>query len=229
MATIRGYLTDKQFQNITGADSLGTDADLIIAKAEAIIDGYIGNWQPHFNEIVTVPSSAQAGEITLNAQDRASLPGVDYLKGLAVEFLNGEAAGETRIIESQGSDGVITFDQEFSDEPADGDIVRIYQAGKVPRRGTDDVISREVINERIYIRNIPQPLREAVAAQIQYMQELGDEFFDGQASSLDSESMQSYSYQRGESAKGGKAMVAPKVRQLLAGTGIINRTAQIVG
>lgn len=234
MSSLRGYLNDSQYQQITGGASLGDEAtsSTIIGKAEAIIDAYLGNWQP---AIITQYDGAAADAtksgLTIAPEHVSQMPGVNYLKGMVIEMLSGNAEGIFRIIKSQTATGALTFDADFDDAkaPEAGDIYHIYQMGKVPRARTNDLKSFVSLDTITYVKTVPAALREAVAWQIKYMQELGDTYFDSAQLNMDSEHIGSYSYTKSDNAKGGRAIIAPKARQALSGTGLINRTARIAG
>ncbi len=99
--------------------------------------------------------------------------------------------------------------------------------GKVPRAGESDYTNLVDGGVTIYVKRVPPALREAVAHQVAYMQELGESFFDGNALNMAGESFGSYSYTKAESGQGAKQIIAPKARQTLSGTGLINRTGTI--
>ena len=231
MSTTRGYLSDALYQRITGKPTLGTDADKLIERAEAIVDGLLGFWQPFMAaHIQGVAVSGDAGTMQMSAQDVQSLPGVNYLKGCVVEMLSGAAEGEYRVITGQTKLGALTFDTDFSQAIAAGDLYHIYQMGKIPRAGESDVQTLNDAGTTVYARMIPQALREAVAWQLAYMQELGEQFMNGQSANMASESFNgAYSYQKADTAKGDAALVAPRARTALRGSGLINRTAQMTG
>lgn len=234
MSSLRGYLNDAQYIQITGESTLGaaSTADAIIGRAEAIIDGYIGNWLPAIQEQYDgAAADGTKSQITLADEHIRVLPGVNYLKGMVIEFLTGNAEGVFRIITGQTAAGLITFDTDFPDAnaPEAGDIYHIYQMGKVPRAATND-LRRFVSGSTItYAKTVPAPLREAVAWQVKYMQELGDDWFDGAALNMKSEQFGGYGYTRDDSATGAKAIIAPKARQVLSQGGLINRTARMTG
>ncbi len=226
MSTTRGYLTDKQYQTITGNPSLGEEADAIINRAEAIIDGILGYWQPAVPQMQGVAAAASASSVTL-APDRR-MPGIDYLVGCVIEFQSGDAVGEYRVIKGQTADGVLTLDKDFTTAPEAGDVYHIVQMGKLPRAGKADTATVQIGNTQKYMRTLPATIREAVAMQVVYMQEMGDDYFTGGAMNMKSESFGSYSYSREDGASGARAMIAPQARQALSGSGLINRTGQIV-
>lgn len=227
MSTWRGYLNTKQLESLTG---LGLDDDAAVAainKAEAIVDGYIGYWDKLIDQIEGITQSGNATSITLDAADISGLAGKDYFKGCMIEFLSGDNEGAVAVVTGSTELGVVSFATQ-DNAPAAGDYYIIRQVGKIPRRGESDMLDQQVSGVRTYFRRIPQALKEAVAAQVEYMQQQGDSFFNSAAIGMDSERIDDYSYNRGESTKGGKAMLAPKARQVLSGTGIINRGGRIV-
>lgn len=228
MDTARGYLSTTELETLTGL-GLGNDAAAkqAIAKAEAMIDSYVGFWQKAI--VDGIEGLARAGSATtlrLSAEDTSGHAYKNIFVGCTVEALGGTGAGQTAIITSNEADGTLTFDTVST--PFDATtFYRVYQVGKFPRRGTRDLFNSDDSGQTVYYRVIPRPIKEAVAAQVEYMQKMGASFFEGGDSNVQSESMDGYSYTKGEGGSNGKGLLAPRVRSILSGTGLINRTGQI--
>lgn len=225
MDTAKGYLTITELTAMApGVTGDNAAKAVLINGAETLIDGYIGNWRPAVQELRGLARAATANTIKISAEDQQRANGLNMLIGCVIEILGGTGAGQTKFIKSQAADGTITVTVDWTTNPDTTSYYRIYQAGKVPRYGTRDLFNDTVNGVNTYFRTIPQALKMAVAAQVEYMQNEGSAFFNGGASNMQSESMDGYSYNRGENGSNGKGLIAPRVRSILAGTGVINRT-----
>lgn len=225
METARGYLSKAELDNLAPGVT-GTDDEKIalIDRAEALIDSYIGHQDKAVNmEIRGVAVSGDTDKLQLGGNEVNKTSGANYLKGCAIEILDGTGEGQVRIIKSQSLAGEIVVTKNWDTQPDDTSYYRIYQVGKLPRQGKD--LTNDTVNgENRYFRVIPTAVKQAVAAQVEYIQQMGLEYFTGGDSNMQSESSDGYSYTRGENGTSGKGLVAPAVRSLLAGSGIINRT-----
>lgn len=217
MASLRNYIKESRVADATAEQ---------VALAEEIIDAYVGvqdKYVPgeHDGEITSLLS----GNIIIDTSSRSDLgaPQDDYYSRCVVEILSGDAAGEIRPIKSSVR---LTQEIQYDGEPIEslavGDIFRIFQLAKFPRR--KDVFSRS--NDAGYSRyykSIPRAVQDAVIAQVKYIQELGDEYFTGNDSDVSQESLGNYSYSRGGANGAGGSqtalikMVAPQARAYLKG------------
>ena len=224
MDTARGYLSKTELTTLAPSVT-GTDAEklALIERAEALIDSYIGRQDQAVRELRGVARAATANTLQTSADDTSRANGVNYLKGCTIEILSGTGEGQTARVKSYAIDGTITTVENWGTTPAAGDYYRIYQVGKLPRAGAD-LKSDTVGGVNTYFRIIPQVIKQAVAAQAEYIQQMGEAYFTGGDSNMQSESSDGYSYTRGENGTNGKGLIAPAVRSLLAGSGIINRT-----
>lgn len=229
MDTARGYLSTAELKNLSALELSAEDAKAAIAKAETIIDGYIGHHARSYPTLSGVAQSGTVNNLTLSTEDINSYAtkGADFLKGLYVEIVAGTAQGAASSISGSTTDGAVTFADKFDAAPDATSVYHIYQVGKFPRGSEVKTVTLSG-GSTIYYWAIPRALKEAVAAQTEYMQEMGDSFFDGEDSLMKSERRGKYQYTRHDSAAGGKGLIAPKARQALAGTGIINRTGKII-
>lgn len=226
--TRRGYLSQdelEQYANLTVTDS--AEADDNISQAEELIDSYVGfqeKFFPHndlyYGTFETVTSSTQ---MTLDSRHQSN-NGVDYFKGCEIEIVGGTGAGQRVKIAANTNAGVITT-EAFTTTPDTTSFYKIYQLGKFPRKC--DVISDTISGEARYYKSIPEAVKRAVAAQVQYAIEMGESYFQSDAIDKNSESIGDYSYSKGSSASSGlHSLLAPKAKLYLRG--IVNRKGTIL-
>jgi len=226
MDTARGYLTTAELTQYAPGVTAATDDDkkALIDRAEALLDSYIGHQDKAVNmEIRGVAVSGDTDKLQMGGNEVNKTSGANYLKGCSIEILDGTGAGETRFIKDQTLAGLITVNTAWTTPPDDTSYYRVYQVGKLPRQGKD--LTNDTVNGvNRYFRVIPTVVKQAVAAQAEYIEQMGEAYFTGGDSNMQSESSDGYSYTRGENGTSGKGLIAPAVRSLLAGSGIINRT-----
>ena len=223
MDTAHGYLSKAELATFAPGVT-GTDPEklALIARAEALIDSYIGHQVRAVHELRGVARAATDNTLQLAADDTQGANGVNYLKGCSIDIMDGTGAAQTRYITSQAIDGTITVSENWTTNPDTTSYYRVYQAGKLPRRGKD--LTNDTVNGvNTYFRVIPIAIKQAVGAQAEYIQQMGEAYFTGGDSNMQSESSDGYSYTRGENGTNGKGLIAPAVRSYLAGAGIINR------
>lgn len=226
MDTARGYLSVKELERYApGVEGSDDEKKALIERAEALLDSYIGRQDAAVRPLADLARAGTADTLQLSANDTQAANGVNYLKGCQIEILDGTGEGQVRSIKSSALDGTITVGKNWDDgeTPDNTSYYRISQVGKLPRRGKD-LTNDSVGGQNRYFRVIPVVVKQAVAAQVEYIQAMGVEYFTGGDSNMQSESSDGYSYTRGENGTNGKGLIAPAVRSLLAGSGIINRT-----
>lgn len=223
MDTAHGYLSISELTKLApGVTGTEDEKKALIDRAETLVDSYLGIWQHAVREIRGLAAAATENTIQLSPEDRQQANGVNMLVGCVIDIIGGTAAGEQGYIKSQTLDGIITVQTNWGTQPDTTSYYRIYQGGKVPRKGTNDLTNDTVGGVNTYFRVIPRALKQAVAAQVEYVQQMGIEYFTGGDSAMQSESMDGYSYNRGDGGSG-KTLVAPSVRSLLSGSGLVNR------
>lgn len=211
MSTRRNYITDAQ----KPADS----TDDQIALAEEIIDAYVGYQERFIEHESDGEATSLIDQAIYDTSSRSDLAKIDdYFAGCIVEILSGDAAGEVRTIASSSrADKSITYSGEALSGFAVGDIFRIYQLAKFPRK--KDVMSRTNDSGAVrYYKSIPRLVRDATIAQVEYIIEQGDDFFVGDSSDVTSENIGNYGYSRGSNAGSQSAiikMIAPRARHIL--------------
>lgn len=222
-ASRRGYLSQdelKQYADITVSDSV--EAEDRISQAEELIDAWVGYQERFMEQVIQgLASAGTTNTLTLESIQQ-NIFDIDYLKLCQIEILGGTGAGQIRKITANTRAGVITVDEDWDTTPDSTSFYKIYQLGKFPRR--QDVTSHITSGITTIYKSIPEAVRRAVAAQVQYVIEMGDAYFSTDKSELTGENIGDYSY----SKKGGGIhnLVAPKTKLLLRG--IKNRLGTIV-
>lgn len=220
----RRYLSQDeltQFANITITDT--DEADDVISQAEEMIDAYVGFENKFIPQIYSeLVESATNLTFTLD-DDHQNTFDKDHFKGCEVEIIGGTGEGQRRTITGSTRAGVCTVDSAWDNNPDSTSFYRIYQLGKFPR--PCDVISSN--NEPVVVyKSIPEAVKRAVAAQVKYIIEMGDTYFDTDKSELTGESIGDYSFTKDSNKMAGTAsLIAPKAKQLLRG--LVNRVGQI--
>lgn len=227
----RGYLNQTElaeYADITISDA--DEADDQINQAEELIDAWVGQQDKFVSrDIFGQVSSATASTVT-DATTQNSLDQIDdFFKGCEIEIIGGTGIGQRRRISSSDRDTKsLTVSANWTTTPTSSSAFRIYQLGKFPRRGRD-VFS--AADGSTYYKTIPEAVKRATAAQVEYMINQGAKFFGSDAADMNAERIGDYSYNKGAGGSGGGAsalakLIAPKARALLRG--ITNRTGRIV-
>jgi hypothetical protein len=218
----RGYLSQdelKQFANITIQDT--AEADDVISQAEEIIDAFVRRATKFIAGIYKgVATGGTTNTIIDTSGDSYFNFDNGYFTGCEVEIVAGTNAGQRRRISGYDkATQTITVADVF---PLAIDTTSVYvisQLGLFPRL-------KDIFHwDSVYYRRIPEAIKRATAAQVEYIIEKGDSFFKGGAD-FQSESIDDYSYNRGEGSTGLAALIAPKARQFLSG--FINRVGELI-
>lgn len=221
----RAYLSRaelQEFANITITDS--TEADDRISQAEEIIDSYVGPQIKHLDyEVTGRAASGTTTTLTLQSKHQ-NIYEKDFFKLCEIEIIGGTNVGERRKVTGSTKAGVLTVDTAFSNANDTTSMYRIYQLGKFPRHC--DVVYFSDAEPYQYYKTIPEAVKRAVAAQIEYLVEMGDSFFASEKSELKSESIGNYSYELSGNPTALRRLIAPKAKVLLRG--YINRTGTII-
>jgi hypothetical protein len=220
----RGYLSQSelaQFSDITITNT--TEADEKIRQAEEVIDSFVGPQCKFIQDPITgLAASGGAANITLEVSQQNGYD-VDYFKWCEIEIIGGTCAGQRRKVTSSTKEGVLMVDSAWTGTPDNTSFYKIYQLGRFPRNV--DVVGYSTVSPVTYYKSIPEAVKRAVAAQVEFMIEMGDGYFSGDKTDKEAESIGDYSYQLAQGAAGVNKLIGPKARMLLRG--IINRTGVI--
>lgn len=212
----RSYLSQSelaQFANITITDP--TEADDQISQAEEMIDQYVGAQQRFYPYTLNGKAvSGGASTITLSTLHQNTMQ-IDYLKWCEIEIIGGTGAGQRRKITGQTYAGVVTVDSAFTTPPDSTSVYKIYQLGKFPR--PKDVYFDGENTPNQYYKSVPENVKRAVAAQVEFMIEMGSRFFSSDQIEKVSERIGDYSYTNAEQYQGVSRLIAPKAKMLLKG------------
>lgn len=218
MASRRKYVTTADVEGYADIDvSDTTEAEERISVAEEIIDAYVRNVDPDVKS--EYYGTATGGNTTTLLDTSSDSPlqfNDDYFTYCEVEIIGGTNKGEVRTIASSSKDNQqLTFDSAFSSAIDSTSVYVIRQLSRFPR--TIDVI----VESEKYYKRIPDAVKRAVLAQMEYMINKGEGFFmDGVTK--DSESLGDYSF----TSKKVNLMIAPKARMYLKK--FVNRIGKIL-
>jgi hypothetical protein len=228
MASTREYLSQEeleQFADITITDS--TEADDQISMAEELIDQFVG-FQRKFIEH-TIRGMLTAGGTTSHTlqSDQLNQYDEDYFKGCYLEIIGGTGSGQRKKITASTKAGVLTT-ETFTNTTSTDSFYKIFQVGKFPRKC--DVFHDTLNVTDKYYKSIPEAVKRATAAQVEYRINSGEGLFTSDKADMERERIGDYEYEKTVgSSKGGAGvnkLIAPKARVLLRG--ITNRKGTIV-
>lgn len=225
MASKRGYTTTDEVNELAG---ISTATDLQINEAEEIIDEYVGYIEKFLRyEIKGLAAAGGSSSLTLQT-DQQNIMQKNYLRGCWVEIIGGTGEGQRRKISAQTLAGVLTVETAFTTSPDNTSYYRIWQLGKFPRHC--DVQFDGVNTPNQYFKFIPEKVRRATAAQVEFMINMGEKFFGSDSPDMNSENIGDYSYSKGGNSSSNKTgvarLIAPKAKLLLRG--ILVRTGSII-
>lgn len=210
-----------QFANITITDT--TEADDRISQAEEMIDAYVGFQEMFFPVPVTGrAASGGSSSITLESSHQ-NVYEADYFKWCQVEIMGGTGEGQRRTASSSTKAGVLTLQSAWTTAPDSTSFYKITQVGKFPRHC--DVEYYSTSSPYKYYKVIPEAVKRAVAAQIEFLINMGDNFFNTDKAEKQSEAIGDYSY-TGTATGATEKLISPKAKLLLRG--IKNRVGVIV-
>lgn len=221
MATRRQYITEseiEEFSNISVDDS--DEAEDRMNLAEEMVDSFVGFQTKHIrNEhsgLVTTAGNDYIIDTSTDSPLRS--PEDDFFTFCEIEILGGTGKGQKRTISAYDqSANKITVNSNWDTNPDSTSFYVIRQVGKFPR--PQDVFQDS--NNKFY-KKIPEQVKRATLAQLEYLIEKGNDFFAG-AVDYDSESIGGdYSYH----AKKVNRFISPHARNLLRG--ITNRKGKMI-
>lgn len=221
MASRRGYVTTSEVNDFAG---ISNATDLEISEAEELIDAYVGYQCPFIEHPIV--GKAQSGNTTsfiLETTHQNSFQ-AGYLVGCFAEIIGGTGIGERKKITAQTADGHITTDA-FTATLDSTSIYKIYQLGKFPR--AEDVEFYSVDGSNTYYKSIPEMLKRAVAAQVEFVRAMGEDFFKTDQAEKVAEKIGDYSYQNAQGVSSINKLIAPKAKHFLRG--LTRRTGAIIG
>ena len=209
----RAYLSIAELQQF--ADITVTDNDEAadkISQAEEIIDVYVGPQEKAIKfDISGRAVSATSDTLTLQT-DHQNVYEIDYLLLCEIEILGGTGGGQRRKITGQTKAGVITVGSDWTTTPDSTSFYKIYQLGKFPR--LKDVHYHGLSIPYQYYKSIPEEVKRAVAAQVEYAINMGDKFFSTDKAEKQEEKIADYSYVK-SGAGSSSRLIAPKAKMLL--------------
>lgn len=223
--TPRGYLSQSelaQFADITIEDT--AEADDQIGQAEELIDSYVGFHRKFFTyDLKGKMTNISGTNFTLELEDQSTYYD-GQLVGCQVEIIGGTGVGQRRKISANTYAGVCTVQDAWTTTPDTTSIYHIYQLGKFPR--PQDVYFENQNTPYTYYKQIPEAVKRAVAAQVEYFIEMGPTYFSTNKSEITEEEIGDYRYKADSTKVGNMSLIAPKAKILLHG--YVNRTGSWV-
>lgn len=216
MASRRNYVTTTEVDELMGS---GASTDLQISEAEEIIDAWVGPQNKHIEEEYKGRASAGGSNYIELQTTHQNIYDIDYFKYCQIEIIGGTGAGQKRICTTSTKAGRLTVASAWDTAPDNTSFYKIYQLGKFPRVHDVEFYSEQAPST--YYKSIPEAVRRATAAQVEYMAAMGDDFFKTDQADKQSESIGDYSYSKGGGDSTGAVsiskLIAPKARALLRG------------
>lgn len=187
-----------------------------LKRAEAMIDDYVGAQDKSIpTEFQGIVSSA-VGKVIVDTNPTSQLHVQDgYFIGGVIEIIGGTGKGQSRAISASSyADRSVTIVDDWDTMPDTTSFYRIYQLAQFPR--VQDVYAHPA--GLIVYKTIPDAVKQAVLAQLEFINAQGDAYFVGSDGDLESENIGNYSYRKGNSGQSaGVSMMAPRARTLLIG------------
>lgn len=242
----RQYIDQTYLTSYLGSQTLSSDfptKDALIEMAEEMIDGYVGpqrkwfqldgsfvagvysppDYQPETPVVKElrgrINTVVSLGVYTLEQwQQNAYQNG--FFSKCNIDIIGGTGAGTSALISASTLAGQITITNldgtTYNGTPLDNTSeYRIYQLGKFPR--DRDVFYDTLHTPTQYYKMVPEQVREATAAQAEYINKMGLAFFTSDAAFLQREKIGPYEYSRDMTAAGPDFLIAPKAKLLLRG------------
>lgn len=240
----RQYITPTYLTGYLGSQTLTGDfpsPDALIEMAEEMIDSYVGPQRKWFQldssfiaGVYTPPDYEPETPVVKELRGRITQV-VDpsnymietwqqhayqnnFFQMCNLDVIGGKGFGQSYLISASTLSGQITVTNidgtALTVAPFDTTTVyRIYQLGKFPR--DRDVFYNTFQNPTFYYKSVPEQVREAVAAQAEYINKMGLSYFTSER--LTSEHIGPYSYTRAAHSVKDETLIAPKARMLLRG------------
>lgn len=212
MSTRRNYITEdeiEEFSNIQVTDH--TEAVSQMSFAEEMIDSYVGFQQKHIRGAYTGYVETSGNNYIIDSSNGSMIKGYDddFFTFCEVEIIGGTGKGQRRNVIAYEKDlQKITVDSNWTTNPDSTSFYIVHQIGKFPR--VDDVYRAD---DNTYFKMIPDAVKRATMAQLEYIIEKGSAFFSG-AGDYKSESLEGYSYTVNDRKN---RFISPHARQLLRG------------
>lgn len=189
-----------------------------IDRAEQAIDDYVGYQCRSVEESFRGTASSSTSTTLVDTNPASQLHIIDgWFQNCIVEIIGGTGKGQRRFISDSSYDNrSVTITDAWDTPPDTTSFYRIYQLAKFPRAGSDDVFTRQ--DGRRYYKAIPDAVRQAVLAQLEFINAQGDAFFVGNSADVQSESVGNYSYSKANAGQSATvSALAPRARTLLRG------------
>jgi hypothetical protein len=240
----RQYIDSTYLTAYLGGQTLNGDfssMDSLIEMAEEMIDGYVGPQRKWFQldssfiaGVFTPPDYEPETPVVKELRGRITqvVSPTQYMietwqqhayqnnffSMCNIDIIAGKGFNTSYLIAASTLDGQITIKNIDGTDPTQNvfdttSVYRIYQLGKFPR--DRDVFYNTYQNPTFYYKGIPEQIREATAAQAEFINAMGRDYFITER--LTSERIGSYSYSRAAHSVKNDTLIAPKAKFLMKG------------
>lgn len=225
----RNYIADND--ELNEYVTLSEDGSSKINIAEEQIDSYVGPQERFIDSKRRIFGVATAGTSTTLTDTSSDSPLTSYQDNYftytQIQITGGTGENQRRRITASDTDsGTVTVDSAWDTTPDSTSAYRIVQVGKFPRKQDCNYDS----DTDSWYKTIPEAVKAAVASQVEFMIELGDEYFSSDKTDKTRESISEYEYEKGGTGAAGvdskSKLIAPKTRALLRG--IMSRIGKMV-
>jgi len=208
--TKRGYITKEEVEAYCDI-AITDEAESIerLNMAEEIVDDYVGFQNKFFKDrrVGTATSGTTTTLVDTNPGSTINSITENILSYCILQIIGGTNAGESRIIKTNTTTGTITIETPFTNAIDSTSVYRISQLSKFPRSRDYEIINN------IYYKFVPDQVKRACLAQMEYMIEMGDDFFVSEVDKKSS-NVDGYSYAMQDEVR---RMIAPKAKEYLRG------------
>jgi len=214
MSSKRNYLSQaelEEFADITITDS--TEADDQISQAEEIIDTFVGFQRKAVLEVVQGRATAGSNTTLTLQSEQQNAYQQDYFIYCMVEIIGGTGAGQRSRITGSTLAGVLTF-ESMTTALDSTSVYKIWQLGKFPRK--EDEYYDSVNSPYRFYKSIPEAVKRATASQVEYIIQMGSNYFSTNKAEMQSEDIGDYSYTKSDTASL-NSLIAPKAKMFLRG------------
>lgn len=210
-------VTNRNYLSLTDAQAAVPSATLQrIDYAEQAIDDYVGPQNKSVQQNFRGQVSSVSGKEVFDINNTSQLHVQDgYFIGSVIEIIGGTGKGQIRYISASSyANKSVTIVDDFTTPLDTTSFFKIYQIAQFPR---DEDITPSNSGLVVYKSN-PDAVRQAMIAQLEFINAQGDAFFTGMDSDLQSESIGNYSYSKGNAGQSSSvSMLAPRARNILRG------------
>lgn len=185
-----------------------------LKRAEAAIDDYVGPQNRSIEEDFRGQVTVSTGKVVIDTNPASQLHVTDgHFIGGVIEIIGGTGQGQARYISASSlANNSVTIVDDWTTPLDTTSFFRIYQLAQFPR--IEDRYHSP--NQLIYYKTIPDAVKQALVAQLEFIDAQGDAYFVGNDSDVQSEVIGNYRYVKGNVGQSSSvSLLSPRARNLL--------------